>query len=100
MLHRKKVEIVVDDAGLDEVLALIDAAGAKGYTVVRNVEGKGDRGLRAGHDLAGSFRNALVIVVAPEDVARRIVEGTLRLLEGRPGIVLQSDVEVARGGQF
>ena len=98
---KKKVEIVVDAAALDAVVAIVESAGAKGYTIVPKASGKGHRGVRAAHDVfEDEAKNALVIVVAPEDVARRILTESLRLLESYAGIAYLTDVEVARGDYF
>jgi nitrogen regulatory protein PII len=98
--RRKKVEIVIDATALDRVLDIVRQAGARGHTVVPNVGGRGDRGVRAGDDLFGVFQNALVIAIVDDAAADRIVTGVLEVLKTRPGIVYTSDVEIAREDQF
>lgn len=100
-LHpKKRVEIVVEAARAPAVIEAIDRAGARGYTVVPNVSGKGNRGVRDEAHFSDVFRNVLIIVVAAEDIASRVVERSQALLEDYAGIVVVSDVEVVRDEHF
>lgn len=97
---KKKVEIVVEAARAGAIIELAERAGAKGYTVVPNVNGKGARGIRDAADLSDVFRNVLIVVIASDEVTARIVDGVQPLLENYAGIVLVSDVEVVRNEHF
>lgn len=100
-LHRKKkVEIIVEAARAPAILKMIEAAGAKGHTVLSEVSGKGNRGVRDDAHLSDVFRNVMIIVIASEAVARRIVAESQPLLEDYAGIVVVSDVEVVRDEHF
>lgn len=100
-LHpKKRVEIVVEAARAPAVIEAIDEAGAKGYTVVPNVSGRGNKGVRDEAHLSDVFKNVLIIVVAAEAIAARVVERTQALLEDYAGIVVVSDVEVVRDEHF
>ena len=100
-LHRKKkIEIVVEAARARAITEMIEDAGAKGYTVVPDVSGKGNRGVRDEAHLSDVFRNKLIIVIAAEEIADRIVEQSQALLENYAGIVVVSDVEVVRDEHF
>ena len=46
------------------------------------------------------FRNMLIIVIAAEEIASRIVEQSQALLENYAGIVVVSDVEIVRNEHF
>lgn len=98
--RKKKVEIIVEAARAPAIIEMIERAGAHGYTVVPNVSGKGHGGLRDEADLTDVFSNVLIIVVAAEDIATRIVEASQAVLENYAGIVLMSDVEVVRSEHF
>jgi len=100
VLAEKEDEIVVEAARARAIIEMIEKAGAKGYSVVSNVSGKGNRGIRDEADLSDVFRNILIIVVAAEDIAARIVEASQSLLENYAGIVVMSDVEVIRNEHF
>ena len=77
--RKKKVEIIVEAARARAIVEMIEAAGAKGYTVVPNVSGKGNRGVRDDGHLTDVFRNVQIVVIAAEAVARRIVEHHMEL---------------------
>jgi hypothetical protein len=100
LYRKKRIELVVESACAKAIIDMIDAAGAKGYTVVQDVAGKGNRGVRDAMHLTGLFRNTLIIVIATEDIALRIVERSQLLLENYAGIVALSDVEVVRDEHF
>lgn len=50
--------------------------------------------------LSDVFRNIRIIVVAAEEIVRRIVEQSQPLIENYAGIVIVSDVEVIRDEHF
>ena len=97
---KKKVEIIVEAARADAIIGMIEKAGAKGYTVVREVSGKGNRGVRGEAHLSDVFRNVLIIVIASEEIAAGIVERSQPLLEDYAGIVIVSEVHVVRNEHF
>ena len=100
MYRKKKIEMIVDAACLSQLLKMCERVGAKGYTVVPNVSGKGNRGIRGVGDLFDIFRNVLIIVIVAEDIAVRIVEESQPLLQHYAGIIYTSDVEVVRDEHF
>jgi len=97
---KKKIEIVVEAARAKAMIATIERAGAKGYTIVPEVSGKGNRGVRDEAVLSDVFRNVLIVVIAAEEVATRIVEASNAVLEHYAGIIVVSDVEVVRNEHF
>ena len=97
---KKKVELVVEASCAPKILEMIEATGAKGYTMLHEVSGKGHRGVRDDSHLTDVFRNVLIIVVAAEAIAREIVSRSQPLLENYAGIVTMSDVDVVRDDHF
>lgn len=97
---KKKIEIVVEAARAPAIIEMLERIGAKGYTVVDNVSGKGNRGVREAGDLSDVFRNVLIIVIAAPQTALRIVEAARPILEHYAGIIVMSDVEVIRDEHF
>lgn len=93
MIKVKKIEIVADAVGLPEILRLLDAKGASGYTVIKDATGKGERGLRSGDELSDVFKNAYVLTACPPEQAREIVEAVRPILKRLGGICLVSDAE-------
>jgi PII-like signaling protein len=100
-LHQKKrIEIVVEASCAPAILEMIEATGAKGYTLLHDVSGKGNRGVRDDSHLTDIFRNVLIIVIAAEEIAHEIVSKSQPLLDNYAGIVTMSDVDVVRDEHF
>jgi nitrogen regulatory protein PII len=87
----KRVEIVTDTLELDHVLELLGAAGVSGYTVIRNAEGKGNRGLRSGDDVTRVFQNSYVLVACTGEQVEQVVNAVRPILKRVGGICLVSD---------
>lgn len=89
----KRIEIVIDAAHAPDVLAALRGAGAPGYTVFRDVNGMGDRGVRGGDSLGNVFRNCYVLVACDPHIADQIADAVGPLLKRHGGIYLVSDAE-------
>lgn len=100
LFRKKKIEIIVEAVRARAIIAMIEAAGAHGYSLVPGVSGKGNRGVRGDAHLADVFRNVLIIVIVAEELCSPIIEQTQVLLENYAGIVMVSDVEVVRDEHF
>lgn len=87
----KKIEIVVDTLEIDEVLRVLDRAGVSGYTVIRDVTGRGDRGVRRGDELTGVFGNGYVMTACPEASVEAVVAALRPILTRFGGLALVSD---------
>lgn len=92
MRAMKKVEVVIDSIHLNKVLEIFEKAGVSGYTVVRDVLGKGERGTMAGDELTDVFKNSYVFTVCSEEMAQKIAEDIKPLLKKVGGVCLISDV--------
>ncbi len=97
---KKKIEIVVEAARAQRILEMLEAEGAKGYTVIPQVSGKGHRGMRNEAHVSDVFRNVLIFVIVAEHNAQKIMEKTQPLLKDYAGIVFMSDAEVVRDEHF
>jgi len=87
----KRVEIVTDTLELDRVLQLLTDAGVSGYTVIRNAEGKGHRGLRSGDDVTRVFQNSYVLVACSPEQVTQVVAAVRPVLKRVGGMCLVSD---------
>ncbi len=90
----KKVEIVIETVKLQKVLSIIDQAGARGYTILPSVTGRGRRGSRAGGGLTDVFHNSMVITLVDESTAGRITEEVRKLIRNYAGVIMISDADV------
>jgi nitrogen regulatory protein PII len=94
---QKKVEIVLNQPYLERTLALLEAQGVKGYTVIRDVTGLGRKGRMRGDELTGTFENAYIFTVCDEDTANRIAAAIGSSLRKYGGLCIVSDVLSVRG---
>lgn len=92
MKSMKKLEIVVDSVYLNRTLEILEKNGVSGYTVIRDVLGKGERGLMAADELTDVFKNSYIFTVCEENIALKIAEEIGLLLKKVGGVCLLSDV--------
>ena len=96
MITIKRLEIVIDAAHTPELIQVIKKAGAPGYTLIRDVQGSGDRGDRSGDGLGNVYRNCYMLVAVSEDLAEVIVDKTRPLLKRYGGMCLISDAQLLK----
>jgi len=92
----KRLEIIVDSPELDEIIKLIESANVTGYTIIRDVLGRGDRGPQFGFALSGAFSNCYILVACEPETATALVEMVRPILTRRGGVCLVSDAEWVR----
>ncbi len=86
-----RIEIVVESAQQKNVERLIEEAGIKGHTILRDVAGRGQRGNRDGDGLTNAFSNVCFVVAAPLDVADSFVESLRPVLKKTGGMCLVTE---------
>jgi len=91
MQAAKKVEIICDSLEVKNVLKLLEDFGITGYTVIRDVIGKGGRGMRDGDDLTDVFKNSMILTVCGAEQIPDVVEAIRPILKRFGGICLISD---------
>lgn len=96
MMQVKRMEIVIDQAHTPALLKMLREAGAPGYTVIRDVQGTGDRGDRGGDQLSDVYRNCYVMVAAPETLCTTLIESIRPMLERFGGVCLVSEASLIR----
>ena len=92
----KRVEIITDSVKMREIRAILEENEVEGYTIIRNVIGKGGRGMQSGDELTGVFTNTyLLTTCAPEKIEELV--GSIRpVLKQSGGICLVSDAQSVR----
>ncbi|KAA5607652.1 hypothetical protein F1188_02530 [Roseospira marina] len=97
---RKKVEMFVERPLLKRVLEVVKTSGARRYTVVPALEGRGlDGAWNEGLPVDGQHM-VQVVVLTNEAKADAILEGMETLLQTWPGVVCVSDIQVMRPERF
>ena len=89
----KRIEIILDFQDLDRIIKILNGLGISGYTVIRDVTGSGDRGLRPGDELTDVFKNSSIMTACPAEKMQEIVEAIRPVLKRFGGICLVSDAE-------
>lgn len=89
----KRVEIIIDSPEVDDIIEVIESAQVTGYTIIRDVVGRGDRGLQVGYALSGAFSNSYILIACEPEAATRLVELVRPILTRRGGVCLVSDAQ-------
>ncbi|MEM1134644.1 MAG: transcriptional regulator [Bacteroidota bacterium] len=89
----KKIEIVTGSLDAKKVINLLDEKGIKGYTIIKNVMGNGDKGYQDGDGLHEAFQNKYIMVACSEEELEKLVEPLRAILKKSGGICLVSDAQ-------
>ena len=96
-----KIEVVVPGSETNAVRALIESAGATGYTSISGVSGLGHHGYHQGRLLFNEQAALqLLITVVADDKADDVLDGLRALLDSSSGVMFVSDTYVSRPGYF
>ncbi|WP_448583811.1 P-II family nitrogen regulator [Thermocrinis sp.] len=92
MIAQKKVEIVINKPYLKKILEFLEKQGVKGYTVIEDALGLGERGLMRGDEITDTFKNSYIFTVCDEETANRIAKDIVPYLKKYGGVCIISDV--------
>jgi nitrogen regulatory protein PII len=93
----KRIEIVIETPWANKLTALLKQLGAPGYTLVPDVRGSGDRGVRRADELSGDSSNCMILIACDDDaIIEKILEGVRPLITRSGGICLVSDAQWLR----
>ena len=87
----KRIEIITDAREMREVRAVLDALGVGGYSIIRDVIGRGERGEQSGDEVTGVFTNALLLTTCDAERLSQLVEAIRPILRRRGGVCLVTD---------
>lgn len=87
----KRIEIVVPDFLVDDVVAALARHALDAFTVVRGVAGRGGRGEQDGRSGESTFSNALLIAAVAPARASGFLEDLRPLLKRYGGVCLVSE---------
>ena len=98
LLHAmRKIEIVVHAGDLKLVEAILHDAGIRGWTMIRDVAGKGHGGFHQARTIFNDETGLVMFVaVAPAGPIAAAADEVAMLFRDRPGVLFLSDVEVMR----
>jgi nitrogen regulatory protein PII len=93
LLSMKRIEIVVSEESLRELLDLFREAKVRGYTVIKRAGGLGSRGERNPDDYVFVEENAVMVLACEESQAERIVTMLQPRLREFGGMCIVSDCQ-------
>ena len=64
----KKVELIIESVYINRLLELFKKHSIIGYTIIKNIEGRGGHGLKTADDVSDVFTNIYVFTVCEENV--------------------------------
>ncbi len=97
----KKIEIIVKGKREAFVQDLLERSGVSGYTIHRDVAGKGEHGFHEGHLLFNDKASLVMFfAVSDESKIQRIIDGLTPLFEKSSGVMFVSDTQVVRLNKF
>lgn len=89
----KRVEIVLDSVELNRLIQLLEQSEIKGYTVIKDVLGRGGHGLRDGGDLTDVLTNVYVLIACNGEELESLIEQLRPILRRFGGICLISEAQ-------
>lgn len=92
MKKMKKIEIILESVYLNRLIELFDKKGISGYTIIRDVEGKGITGIKSADEITDVFTNNYVFTVCDDDKLMSIVEDIRAFIKRYGGRCIVSDV--------
>lgn len=93
MEQRKRLEIVVANHEARRILQLLERTGAPHYSMVRDVSGRGDRGVQDGRGLSETFINVLIVAYLDPEVLDRLRAPLAAELKRFGGVAAVTDAE-------
>ena len=87
----KRIEIITDAHEMREVRAVLESLGVGGYSIIRDVTGRGERGEQSGDEVTGVFTNALLLTTCDAERLPQLVEAIRPILRRRGGVCLVTD---------
>lgn len=93
----KRIEIVINEDALEDLLNLLRDASVRGYTVVKKAGGFGSTGERDPNDYSLEEPNAILVLACEEDQTEKIVTMLYPRLRGFGGVCMVSDCQWTTG---
>lgn len=96
----KRIEILIDRPLLERAVRIIEEAGAKRYTVLPAIQGRGMRHQWDADELFGGDQKVILMLLASQEVADAVIERFEGLLDHFSCVLSAWDVEIVRRQKF
>ena len=93
----KRIEIVIDEEKLEELITLLNQVGVRGYTFIKQAGGLGSRGTRRPDDIFFEEHNAMMVLACQTPQAQKIIDVLRPKLKEFGGMCLVSDCAWVEG---
>jgi nitrogen regulatory protein PII len=93
LIPMKRIEIVVTDESLNDLIELFREAQVRGYTVIRKAGGLGSRGERNPEYYPLEEENAVMVLACEEEQAEKLIMMLRPKLKEFGGMCLMSDCQ-------
>ncbi|HIE65811.1 MAG: P-II family nitrogen regulator [Nitrospira sp.] len=102
VLHpMKEVRVIIPGEEQSFVIQILDTLKISGYTIIKNLSGKGRHGFHVSHPMFDETESLLMIMtVVPEEKVPPILSGLAPILDRDMGVMFVSDVAVSRLEHF
>lgn len=98
--RKKRIELIVESAVVDRLVAQIEVIGASGYTTHPVIGGKGHHGTWQELGVTPGTGMLAIVVIASPELADRLVPKLYEVMADFSGVILISDVDVIRSTHF
>ena len=93
----KRIEIVIETPLVPSLVALLKELDVPGYTLIPDIRGSGDRGIRRADELSGESSNSVVLIACDDPaIVESLLESVRPLIARSGGICLLSDAHWLR----
>ncbi len=92
MEARKRLEIIVINPEVKAILSVLERHGVTHYSMIRDVSGRGDRGVQDGKGLSETFINVMIICYLTTEAFEAVKESLRTVLSRHGGVAVVSDV--------
>lgn len=99
LVHKKRLDIFIEEHGLAAVEAMLSQCGFKGWSVFQGVEGAGAHGAWRQTGI-GEQSALLVVAIGGDDAARAALEWLDQYFKEYSGVAALADVAVMRPERF
>lgn len=85
----KRIEIIIEEIEIENIISELDRIGVVGYTIVPRAGGRGERGVRC--ESVQGLGNVLLMIACDERQAAQVIETIRPILKRYGGVCLVSD---------
>ncbi len=95
----KKVELIVEAVYEHRLIELFDDHHIHGYTLIKDIEGRGGHGLRTADDVIDAFSNIYLFTICEQEQYEDLDRDIRKFLDRYGGKCILSDVMLLLGKQ-